>query len=146
MSHAGGLALVAVCAGRAVGVDVEAARPLPDARTIAERWFAPEERCVVAAGRDQEEVLRRFYACWTRKEAFAKALGFGLALPLDAFAVAAAPDEPPALVRAPALVGGADGARWTFLDLAPATGFAAAVVVAGDGPLVARCWTWRADA
>jgi 4'-phosphopantetheinyl transferase len=76
LSHSGELALVAVTLHGPLGVDVEALRPMPDWRELAERYFTPEEcAALVAAGADpQVEFLR----CWVRKEAALKSTGIGL--------------------------------------------------------------------
>ena len=131
LSNSHELALVAVSRGQELGIDVEwTGRPFPDAEGIAERFFSPAERATLRALPPSQR-LAAFYACWTRKEAFIKARGDGLALPLDAFDVSLAPDAPPALLagRGPA----ADVARWELhpLDLGP--GYAAALVVEGRG-------------
>ncbi len=67
-----------------------------------------------------------FFQCWTRKEAFIKALGDGLSYPLNRFDVSLAPGEPARVLR----VEGApeDHRRWHMESFAPALGFVAAVV------------------
>ena len=78
-----------------------------------------------------------FFNCWTRKEAFIKAKGDGLALPLDQFDVSLAPGEPAALLRT--AWDPQEAARWALQDLAPAPDYRAAVAVAGyDWRLL--CW------
>lgn len=126
LSHAGPVALIAVSAGCEVGVDVERLRSMPDALSIAERFFSPAERDALAtldaAGRDAA-----FFACWTRKEAFIKATGEGLRRSLDSF------DVPlDAALPAPWRIGG----RWTIVDLPPVPGYASALAVEGDIPAV----------
>ncbi len=139
VSNSHELALVAVARGREVGVDLEwTERPIADAEPIAERFFSPVE---CAALRALPASLREagFYTCWTRKEAFIKALGDGLALPLDAFDVSLAPDAPAALLagRGPA----ADIDRWELHALDPGPGYRAALVVEGHGcRIVTRDW------
>ena len=139
LSNSHELALVAVARGRELGVDVEwTGRTLSDAEHIAERFFSPAER---AALRALPAALRLdgFYACWTRKEAFIKALGDGLALPLDAFDVSLAPGAPAALLagRGPA----ADVARWELHALDAGPDYAAALVVEGRGcRVLTRGW------
>jgi 4'-phosphopantetheinyl transferase len=82
VSHSGELGLIAIAEpGRRIGVDVEQLRPDRDVRALAERFFHPEE----AAGIGDDRAA--FYRCWTRKEAVVKALGLGLAHPLDSFVV-----------------------------------------------------------
>jgi 4'-phosphopantetheinyl transferase len=123
VSHSNGIALYAV-AGTRVGVDAEYLRPVPDALRIANRYFAPSEAATLRA---MPPDLRRtaFFRCWTRKEAFVKALGEGLAIPLGAFEVSVA-DQEPAMLRS---IAGSTvaAARWAICDLAPAPGYAGAV-------------------
>ncbi len=144
LAHAGGIALVAVACGREVGVDLEPVRPMRDADAIAERWFAREERDALARC-PPADATRAFFACWTRKEAFVKALGVGLALPLDTFAVTVGPDAPATLLRAPACDGAA-AERWDLVALVPAPGVVGAVAAPRVGRAWrAHCWTWREE-
>ena len=76
-----------------IGVDVEMLRPMPDADSIAVSFFAAAERDVLA-GVGEEEKSRAFFNCWTRKEAYIKAIGEGLSEPLDNFCVTLWPTEP----------------------------------------------------
>lgn len=139
VSNSHDLALVAVARGRELGVDLEwTGRAISDAGGIAERFFSPTER---ASLQSLPEPLRlaAFYTCWTRKEAYVKARGDGLALPLDAFDVSLAPGAPPALLagRGPA----ADVARWELHALDVATGYSAALVAEGHGcRVVVHTW------
>ena len=83
LSHTRRLVACAVVRGRPVGVDVEdASRPAP--LEIAERYFVPEERRDICAT-DPDQRTRRFFEYWTLKEAYVKACGLGLSLPLDRF-------------------------------------------------------------
>jgi 4'-phosphopantetheinyl transferase len=131
VSHSADRALIALARGRPLGVDLERVKPLADLGRIAARFFAPAEVRDLRA-LPAEERLAAFYTCWTRKEAYIKALGDGLAgLPLDAFEVTVSPGATPRLRahhRDPA-----EPARWTMLDLSdrlPEPGFRAALVVA----------------
>lgn len=124
LSHSGGHALVAVSTTARIGVDVEVPRPMPDALRIARAHFHPREVAALAAcGRAVEAA---FFACWTGKEAFVKAVGAGLSMPLDGFAVAI-PPAPPAILE----IGGlrAPAAGWTLATLAPAPGVPGAVAI-----------------
>jgi 4'-phosphopantetheinyl transferase len=98
LSHSGILALYAFTSGRAVGVDVELIRQVPDADDLAERFFSPTETASLRALPLDRRSLA-FLACWTRKEAFIKALGLGLSCPLDAFDVTIDPDAPARITR-----------------------------------------------
>ena len=130
VSHSQGLAVVAVTRHREIGVDVEEVRPLPDAQPIAERCFSGEENRVFL-GVPAADRLAAFFNCWTRKEAYLKALGDGLARPLDAFDVTLLTGEPARLLR----VKGdeREAARWSLRALYPALGYVGALVVEGHG-------------
>jgi 4'-phosphopantetheinyl transferase len=110
LSHTDGLIACAVTIGREVGVDVEhvGRRVTHD---VPARFFAPQEvadlRAVPESDRD-----RAFYDYWTLKEAYIKARGFGLALPLADFAFRLSPGAPPAISFEPALPD--DPATWQF--------------------------------
>lgn len=123
-SHSGGMALYAFTDGLEIGVDVEELRPLPDCRDIARSFFSAGEWRQL----DQlpwEEQQQAFFYCWTRKEAYLKAVGEGLALPLDSFQVTLRPGEEARMVQ---LGGDGQAARhWTLHHLTPAPGYAAAL-------------------
>jgi 4'-phosphopantetheinyl transferase len=110
-------------------VDIEAVRPGFVAERIAEQCFAPAEvaelRSLPLAQQDAA-----FFACWTRKEAFVKALGQGLSYPLQRFQVSLAPGEEPHLVT----VDSDRRARqhWSLLDLGCLPTHRAALVVEGN--------------
>lgn len=128
LSHSNGLAMYAIARDQEVGVDVECIRPLSDAEQIAERFFSSREYsafCAVSPG----QKLNAFYKCWTRKEAFIKAIGSGLTHPLASFDVSLTPGEPARVLRI-------DGnrrsaAEWTVMELLPAPGYIAAFAVKG---------------
>ncbi|MEM6455496.1 MAG: 4'-phosphopantetheinyl transferase superfamily protein [Acidobacteriota bacterium] len=106
-----------------VGVDVERVRAMPDGLDIAEHFFAAGERATLrqvltAAPSAQQAVVgsATFFRCWTRKEAYLKATGKGLSLPLDRFEVSLVPGTP---ARMRALDGDVEAARdWTLVHLA----------------------------
>jgi 4'-phosphopantetheinyl transferase len=136
VSHSHGLALYAVTRGREVGVDVESIRPEVVQEKVAEHFFSPHEVAVLRALPTPLQATA-FFACWTRKEAYIKAKGEGLSLPLDQFAVSLAPGEPAALLHT--AWDPQEAACWALQDLAPAPGYRAAVAVAGhDWHLT--CW------
>ena len=82
LSHTRGFVACAI-AHDEIGVDVEASDREVDF-AIADRYFAPEEACVIAAAPPERKTLL-FFRFWTLKEAFIKATGEGLRRPLDAF-------------------------------------------------------------
>jgi 4'-phosphopantetheinyl transferase len=139
LSHSGELALCAVTRNAEIGVDVEHRRATLASDAIAARHFAPEELSVL---RKLPRHLRTaaFFRCWTRKEAFIKARGEGLARPLDSFAVSLAPDMPAALLS----IGGsaAAAAAWSLDEIAVPMGYTAAIAVKARGRrLVIRDWS-----
>lgn len=139
LSHSAELALLAVApAGTDLGVDVEAVRAHVEFESMARRFFAPGEvAALLALPTDQRTTA--FFACWTRKEAYMKARGLGLAIPLDGFEVSLAPGEPPRLLRPAA--DDPHGQEWTMMEIAPGPGFAAALCVRGPVSGI-RCWDW----
>ena len=143
VTHSEDLALYAFARGRDVGVDLEWVRPLADAQPIAEAFFSARERAALLELAPHQR-QQAFYACWTRKEAYLKARGDGLAVPLDQFDVSLAPDEPARLL-------GVQGdrrerTRWSLRELTPAAGTVAALAVrvpAASGRRWAlQCWQW----
>jgi len=139
VSHSEDLALYAFAVGRDVGIDVEAIREDMETLPLAKRFFAPGEAAILAS---LPESIRAeaFFTCWTRKEAFIKARGDGLSLPLDEFEVTLSPGEP-AMLRTTRW-DPADAARWSMIELYPAPGFKAALVAAGPLGEI-RCFEWQ---
>ncbi|HEV8241005.1 MAG TPA: 4'-phosphopantetheinyl transferase superfamily protein [Thermoanaerobaculia bacterium] len=138
VSHSSELGLCAISRRGALGVDVEFLRPLPDALAIAERFFSTAERDSLRT-LQPPALEAAFFAAWTRKEAFIKALGEGLSHPLADFDVTLLPGEPARLLR----VAGDDEApaRWRLAALDPAPGYFAALAAAEPVNAVA-CWSW----
>ena len=126
VSHSRDLAVIALSRHAALGVDVEALRPLPDAANIACRYFTAAEADTIATAPDAERLLT-FFLCWTRKEAFAKALGDGLTLALDRYRVSCRPGEPARVLEIDGSA--ADAAQWSVYDLTPAPGFIGAAAM-----------------
>lgn len=138
VAHSHELALIAATRGREIGVDVERLRSIADWSPITRRFFSPLEVATLS-GLPTGLQPEAFFAVWTRKEAYIKARGDGLSLPLDEFDVSVAPDEPAALLSTP---GNEDGARrWSLRALTPAPGYAAAIAVEWNAWRL-RCWQW----
>jgi len=125
LSHCEDVAVYAFCSGREVGVDVEAVRTLPDADDVAARWFSPREYATYRTLEPGDRALG-FFQCWTRKEAFIKALGDGLYHPLDRFDVSLGPGQPAQILRVADVPG--DRCPWRLDGFSPVPGFVAAVV------------------
>lgn len=130
VSHSQELALIALAPDAPLGVDVEAVREMRDLADIAARYFTAAEAETIASVPPDERTLA-FFLCWTRKEAFAKALGDGLTLALDRYRVACRPGDPARILE----IDGdpAAAAAWSVCDLRPAPGFVGAAVGAAIG-------------
>jgi len=124
VSHTDGLALMAFAQHRDVGVDVEKCPATSDVRKLAERFFSLREREELGK-LDGEELQAAFLRCWTRKEAYIKASGEGLSLPLHQFDVSIAPDEQDALLATRPVADEAN--RWTVCNVHVGEGYAAAL-------------------
>lgn len=97
VSHSGELALYAVSPGVEVGVDVERVEARNAGRDIAERFFAPRE--IAALGSLPSDLqVEAFFLCWTRKEAYIKAIGKGISIPLESFEVSLMPGQSAAIL------------------------------------------------
>jgi 4'-phosphopantetheinyl transferase len=138
VSHSHGAALYAVTRGREVGIDLERIRSDIAITEIAERFFSRRE--VATLRTLPAEVQRQaFFHCWTRKEAYIKARGEGLSLPLDQFDVSLASGEPDALLgsqRDPS-----EASSWLLQELAYAPGYVAALAAEGRNWRL-TCWQW----
>ena len=122
LSHSGGLALIAVASGRRVGADVERVRPRTDVRAIARGSLTARERRTIESCETDEARRAAFFRCWTRKEAYLKGIGTGLAGGLDA--------DP-------------EAARgWHVSSLPVPPGYAAAVAAEGQLALRQRTTLW----
>jgi 4'-phosphopantetheinyl transferase len=127
LAHSGGFALYALTEVGEIGVDLEHVRPEFTGDDIARRFFSSDE--IASLTKLPANVRHEaFFNCWTRKEAFIKAKGMGLSLPLDQFDVTLAPGEPATLLRT--RWDESEASRWSLqaIDLGP--GYVAAVAVA----------------
>jgi len=138
LSHSGSMALYAITRNMEIGVDVECVRSDFEYEEIAKRFFSVNEVAVLRTI-PIEKKLEAFYNCWTRKEAYLKAHGKGLSLPLDSFDVSFAPWKPPMLLIAKDE--SQERSLWTLLDLKLGLGYMGALAVKGIGCRF-RYWEW----
>lgn len=138
LSHSHELALYAITRGREIGVDLECIRPDLAGDQIAERFFSPGEVKALRALPPSSQHVG-FFNCWTRKEAYIKARGEGLTLPLDRFDVSVVPGEAAALLY----VSGdpEESSRWSLQELVAGPGYVSALAVEGHGWRI-KCWQW----
>lgn len=138
-SHSHELFLCAVTRGRDIGVDLEHVRGGMNVEEISERFFSPPEIATLRSV-PPERKQKAFFACWTRKEAYIKAKGDGLALPLDSFSVSCSPGEPEARLSVQGHP--EETSRWSLWELNPDPSYVAALAVEGRNQRV-RCWELR---
>lgn len=124
VSHSGALALYAFAHNHRIGVDVEKLRWDFSTTEIAERFFSVAERASLRA-LSPVECHHAFFRCWTRKEAFIKALGEGLSHPLDQFDVSLLPGAPAALLAT--RPDAAEARRWALWDIEVSEDYVAAL-------------------
>lgn len=142
LAHSGVWALLAVTRHGPVGVDIEVRRAELELATIARRFFAPGEAQRLAALPAGEQ-LPAFFRCWTRKEAYVKARGAGLSLPLDEFEVSLRAAAP----RLLSVAGdAAEAERWTLFEPALPEGYAGAVAIRALAVQLEDCGVWAASA
>jgi 4'-phosphopantetheinyl transferase len=126
LSHSDGVGLVGWSWNRQIGVDVEVWRTMRDAAALVRRFFSPAEGTAWEALPEGER-QEAFFNLWTRKEAYIKALGRGLSLPLDSFDVSHQSSAGARLLRPSALA--ADGRPWSLAAPAGEPGLSLAVVL-----------------
>ncbi len=135
LSHSEDLALLAVTRGPSVGVDLERVRLLPDADDLVQRFFSRREAAVFQRLPPRERPAA-FFNLWTRKEAFLKATGEGIAQSLHLVEVSFLPGEPAALRHLPRNLGMTEA--WSLSDLSPGPGFVAALAIHSRTPRIRR--------
>lgn len=129
LSHSAGTAVLATHAADELGIDIEQVGLLPV--ELLDRLALGERRQLLAT--PDTDRTRAFFACWTRKEAFAKAIGLGLNLPFDRFDV---------LSTVGKVEHGGHGwpdpsGSWRTVSFDPGCGLVGAVALRGDIPLEA---------
>ncbi len=129
LAHSGAMAIFAITQDRAVGVDIELIQADFPVEDVATKFFSVAELATLQA-LPRKLRVEAFFKCWTRKEAFIKALGDGLSCPLADFDVSLMPGEPARLLN----VGWApeEASRWCMEDIKAGAGCAAAVVFSGS--------------
>lgn len=127
VSHSQEVALVAVAKGGSLGIDIEAVNRDVPLLEIAERFFSQKERSALrSVPRDFQ--AEAFFDCWVCKEAYIKARGMGLSLPLESFSLPVLPGERCSLVSEDS-----EGVRhWSVAGIPCDEGFRAAIAVEGE--------------
>lgn len=125
VSHSGRFGLIAVTQSAAVGVDIEYCKRDIDLIELASRFFSKGE-CASLKSLPESEHHMAFYRCWTRKEAYVKAVGEGLSIPLDSFDVSLDPELQPQLLRSKRGV----ASEWRMFDVPMEKGYLGALTTA----------------
>ncbi len=131
LAHCEDLAVFALTRSGPIGVDVERVRPLEDAEDLVNRFFSPAESAAFHA-LAAEVKPAAFFNLWTRKEAWLKATGEGIAQSLNKVEVSFIPGEPARLLRLPAELGKVNS--WSIVELTPAADYTAALALQGGTP------------
>ena len=124
VSHSQTMGLFAFAEGREVGVDIEEVKEDFKGMQIASHFFSGEEIAGLAK-LPPDQADKAFFECWTGKEAYVKARGEGLSLPLRDFGIG--------FVNGKQVLRDEVGRAWSCYGLKPAPGFAGAVVATGEG-------------
>jgi 4'-phosphopantetheinyl transferase len=135
LSHSDRIVVLAFVHARELGVDVEQIHRDIGVNEIAGRFFSQAEQAAFA---EVPEELKQeaFFRCWTRKEAFVKAKGEGLYLPLDQFDVSLLPGQPAHVLGT--RPDPEERRRWSMWELNVGRDYAAALVVEGEGMRVVQ--------
>lgn len=130
LTHSYELALYVVGRARQVGIDLEYLRSLPDIQQVVSHFFSKDEQeCWASLSRNQQ--LEAFYRYWTSKEAYLKATGQGLAIPLDGQEACKFPRKYTGTSQVERHQ--CENGRWCLMTLMPAPGYIAALAVEGAG-------------
>jgi len=130
VSHSGGASLLAFTQGRDLGVDVESLHRNIEHDAIARRFFSAREQEQLSELRAQDRSAA-FFRCWTRKEAYLKATGAGLSLPLEQFDVSLVEGDTDSLLETrPDPV---EASLWTLGEVPAGAGYVGALCARGKG-------------
>jgi 4'-phosphopantetheinyl transferase len=139
LSHSGRFAVIAIATAADVGVDLEYIRAESDYADIARHFFSAAEIDYLIA-LPSHLYAESFFSCWTKKEAYLKACGEGLARPLSSFSVPLTTD--PAHSPVDLHVASKDivpAKRWSLYTLRPVPGYAGALAIEGTGWRLCQC-------
>jgi len=139
LSHADGLVACAVAMDHDLGVDAENVHRAVAVMDLARRYFSAREAADLE--RLPADLQReRFFDYWTLKEAYIKARGLGLSIPLDRIWFDLEAGRPPRIGFAPSVED--DPAAWQFAQFRPTSQHRMAVAVkqpsGQDWPVVVR--------
>lgn len=123
LAHSSELAVYAFMCGHEPGIDLERIRPMEDMLSIGRQYFS-ERECAILATLSSNALQATFFSYWTRKEAYLKACGEGLALLTTQLDVAASTSQPIVVPDSQL-----SEVTWYIYDLQIAPDFCAALAV-----------------
>lgn len=124
VTHSAGRVLYAVSEDCELGTDLELVREIAEAESIAKQFFTRSE-CAALFSVSCDKRAQAFFNCWTRKEAFLKATGDGLSMPLSSFEVSVVPGERAAFLS----MEGESISKWNLVHIEPEGGYIGAVAM-----------------
>jgi 4'-phosphopantetheinyl transferase len=128
ITHTHDLVAIAVTCGARIGIDLEFKQPQKDLPGLARRIFSPEDFRDFEA-LDPADKLDAFYRAWTRKEAYLKARGEGIAEGLQRISVSFGEEKEAGAIRD--TTSGSDTTPWRLIALPLPTGYAGCLVCDG---------------
>lgn len=131
LSHSADLAMLALCTGSEVGIDLEQIQDDLPFKAMAQQFFSHREQAELFS-LPAELQPAAFYRCWTRKEAYLKAVGSGFSHPATNCAVSLLPGQPAALLAH--RTDPEQLSKWSLTDLDVPEGFCAALATQGGPP------------
>ena len=128
LSHSNGVIAIALSIGCEIGIDIEQIKPIAGMHDIAKTIYTPCEKKILESSTALQRI-ELFFRFWTRKEATAKAIGTGLAQPIEKIDVSTCSSNPvAAIVRRRKCI---SLSKWFVRDIQPFENYAASVAVEG---------------
>jgi 4'-phosphopantetheinyl transferase len=125
LSHSNERMLLGLIRGANIGVDIEEIRPESATLDLASRFFAERENQELRQLKGPEQV-EAFFNCWTRKEAYLKAIGVGLSIDPRDCEVSLVPSAAPKLLKVAEATKGQD--QWSLFHISE-PGYVGAIAV-----------------
>lgn len=138
ISHSKQMAVFAFSKYCNIGIDIEFINKKIEFDEIAKRFFSKNEVKTLNSLSDKDKVIG-FYNCWTRKEAFIKAVGEGLSFPLDKFEVSLEPEKPAKIIKINCPQ--QDVSKWSIYAIKPEHNFVGSCVLEGSIERI-KYWNW----
>ncbi len=139
LSNSYGLAIYGITCDKEIGIDIEHIPEDFSWEEIVEQFFSKKE--IMELYKTPCDMRKKaFFNCWTRKEAYIKAKGMGLSIPLDSFDVSLIPGEPVKLLE----VRGKkeEKSRWFLKEILINNNYISALAVEGYN-LTFKYWKWN---